>query len=122
VYLALYLYPVKPEDEAELVDVFDRVSVVAISHGALADASFRPADLPARYGLRGLETLPAPEGTRWWAGMMLYRSREHFMQAMTAFDADPETEHLFDEFEAVVDPTACLRGEFELAAGGFAPS
>jgi hypothetical protein len=120
VYLALYLYPVPPEDEAELIDVFDRVSAVAISHGALADASFRPADLAAKYGLRGLDALPAPERTRWWAGLMLYRSREHFEQVISAFDADPEVVYLYDEFEALVDPAWCLRGEFELAAGGFA--
>ena len=119
-YLALYLYPVRPEDEAELIDVFDRVSAVAISHGALADASFRPADLAARYGLRGLDALPAPERTRWWVGLMLYRSREHFEEVTAAFDADPEVEFLYDGFEALVDPAVCLRGEFELAAGGFA--
>ena len=121
-YAALYLYPVGPGREAALADVFARVSRVALRHGALADASFAALDEPVgggNYGLAGLDRIPAPPGTRWWFGLMLYRDRAHYDDVMAAFDADPETGALYEEFAGLIDPGSCVRGEFTKVAGAF---
>jgi len=121
-YAALYLYPVEPEREAALADVFARVSRVALRHGVLADASFAPVEGAAEgnYGLGGFDRIAVPPGSRWWFGIMLYRDRAHFDEVMASFDADPETSALYEEFAALVDPALCLRGEFAKVAGAFA--
>ena len=122
-YAALSLYPVEPGREAALADVFARVSRVALRHGALADASFAPSGETTderNYGLVGLDRIAAPAGTHWWFGLMLYRDRAHYDDVMAAFDADPETAVLYEEFAGLIDPGSCLRGEFTKVAGSFA--
>lgn len=118
-YVAVYLYPVRPEVEEEFAHLHDHVAAVSIDRGAVADLTFAPADLSSKYGLLGFDSLPAPPGTRWWLGLMLFQDRAHFEGSMAAFDADPEAAALYERFRSLCEPSLVFRGEFEHRAGGL---
>ena len=113
-FTSIYIYRVPRENVDAFLRIQREAAAIYESYGALADETYAPVDLKAKYGCVPIfEALDLGEDKEVFIGISRFRDRAHHDQVMSQVDSDERISDLYNEVTKLLDINRVVRGEFE---------
>lgn len=113
-FTSIYIYRVPKENVDEFVRIQKEAAEIYQRYGALADETYAPVNLEAKYGCVSFsEALDVGEDEEVFIGISRFRDRAHHDQVMSQVDSDSRIGDLYNEVTKLLDIGRVVRGEFE---------
>jgi uncharacterized protein YbaA (DUF1428 family) len=115
-FTSIYIYRVPKENVDAFLRIQQEAAEIYQRYGALADETFAPVDLEAKYGcVPFFKALDVEEDEVIFIGLSRFRDRAHHDQVMSQVDADERIGDLYGQVTKLLDISRVVRGEFERA-------
>lgn len=113
-YTSIYIYRVPRKNVDPFLRLQREAAEIYQRYGALADETFAPVDLKAKYGcVPFFKALDVAEDEVIFIGLCRFRDRAHHDQVMAQIDSDGRIDELYDQVTELLDVGRVVRGEFE---------
>lgn len=113
-FTSIYIYRVPRKNVDAFLRVQQEAAEIYQRYGALADETFAPVNLEAKYGCMSFgDTLSVGEDEEVFVSLSRFRDRAHHDEVMAQADSDERISELYDEVTTLIDIGRVVRGEFE---------
>ncbi len=115
-FVVVYFFRVPKQHVSGFLSVQQEAGEIYKHYGALADETFAPSDLDAKYGCGSLlSVIDLADHEQLHIGISRFENRDHHDEVMSKVDADPRIQTLYEEMLTLIDMSRTSRGEFEVA-------
>jgi len=113
-YASIYIYRLPKENVDAFLQIQKEAAEIYQRYGALADETFAPVDLKAKYGCVPIfEALDVEADEEIFIGISRFRNRAHHDRVMSQVDSDERIGQLYGQVTKLLDINRVVRGEFE---------
>lgn len=113
-FTSIYIYRVPRKNVDAFLRIQQEAAAIYQRYGALADETYAPVNLEAKYGCVPFsEVLDVEEDEVVLIGFSRFRDRAHHDQVMSQVDSDERISDLYGEVTKLLDINRVVRGEFE---------
>jgi len=113
-YAAINIHRVPTQHVDRFLRIEREAAELYRAHGAVGDATYRAADLTAKYGCATFTDALAVSGAEVvFVGVVQFHDRGHQEEVMAQADADERIGQLFTEEARLLDLRRLVQGEFE---------